>query len=123
MTQTQKSDHYITSGNKVVDGIFHNLEWIIGPGRDAGLYYLCHAGHRIPTGSMAETSAAIILSCAQWCGYRYDYDFLGHRFTASRIYCPNRMSMVPSMPRCPSCGFYEEHGHAKSADQRYKNYL
>jgi signal peptidase I len=126
MTPTQKNDHCISSGNKVVDGLYYNLEWIIAAlaGTLVFITFVMQV-YRIPTGSMAETLRGnhFKLRCSQ-CGYRYDYDFLGPQvYHFPETYLPKlNVNVVPSMPRCPSCGFYEDTGRPNPADQRYKAY-
>jgi signal peptidase I len=118
MTQTQKSDHGISSGNKVVDGLYSNLEWIITAlaGTLVFITFVMQV-YRIPTGSMAETLRGnhFKLRCSQ-CGYRYDYDFLGPQvYGYPETYLPKQnINVVPEMPRCPSCGFYEDTGRPVS---------
>jgi signal peptidase I len=123
MTQTQKSDPYISSGNKVVDGVYHNLEWIIAAlaGTLVFITFVMQV-YRIPTGSMAETLRGnhFKLRCSQ-CGYRYDYDFLGPQvYKYPDTYLPKQdLIVLPQFPRCPSCGFYEDTGGLNKADGRF----
>jgi signal peptidase I len=123
MTKTQKSDNYITSGHKQVDGLYHNLEWIIAAlaGTLVFITFVMQV-YRIPTGSMAETLRGnhFKLRCHQ-CGYRYDYDFLGPQvYRFPETYLPKQnLIVLPPMPRCHSCGFYEDTGRLNKADGRY----
>lgn len=124
MTQTQKSDQYISSGNKAVDGVYYNLEWIIAAlaGTLVFITFVMQV-YRIPTGSMAETLRGnhFKLRCSQ-CGYRYDYDFLGSSpyYGFSETYLPKQnLIVLPQFPRCPSCGYYEDTGGLNKVDGRY----
>jgi len=123
MTQTQKNDYCISSDNKVVDGLYYNLEWIITAlaGTLVFITFVMQV-YRIPTGSMAETLRGnhFKLRCSQ-CGYRYDYDFITGFYNYPETYLPKlNVNVVPPMPRCPSCGFYEDSGRPNPADQKYK---
>ncbi|MBM4104076.1 MAG: signal peptidase I [Planctomycetes bacterium] len=114
MTQAQKNEKYITSGQKTVDMVYHNLEWIITAlaGTLVFIVFVMQV-YRIPTGSMAETlrGSHFRLRCQQ-CGYRYDYDFLGPQvYRMPDNYLPKEnVPVLPLSPRCPSCGHYENTG-------------
>jgi signal peptidase I len=130
MTQEQKNDKYITSGHKTVDMLYHNLEWIITAlaGTLVFIVFVMQV-YRIPTGSMAETlrGSHFRLRCQQ-CGYRYDYDYLGlyYDFRDQQIhrmpenYLPKQnVAVLPSSPRCPSCGHYEDTGKPSPMDRQF----
>jgi signal peptidase I len=123
MAQMQMSDKYISSGHRHVDGLYFNLEWIIAAlaGTLVFIMFVMQV-YRIPTGSMAETLRGnhFKLRCHQ-CGYRYDYDFLGPQvYRFPETYLPKQnLIVLPSMPRCPSCGYYEDTGRPNKTDGRY----
>jgi signal peptidase I len=122
MTQPQNSDkpfgfahgEYISSGQKQVDWLYYNLEWVITAlaGTLVFIVFVMQV-YRIPTGSMAETLRGMHfrLRCPQ-CGYRYDYDFLGSQvYRMPENYLPKKnIPVLPLSPRCPSCGHYENTG-------------
>ncbi len=66
---------------------------------------------RIPTGSMAETLNGDYyrIRCTQ-CGYRYDYGHDMQRRDQQRL-ADGKVVLNP-VPRCPSCGNYEQPGTA-----------
>lgn len=124
----------ISSGNKKIDAIYHNLEWLITAFASTLVFIIfVMQVYRIPTGSMAETlrGSHFRIRCGQ-CGYRYDHDFIGPEYgmpqTASpskKIPILHRIQTSPGSPRtflssrCPSCGYSEPPSFMNEANQLY----
>ena len=118
---TTSRDNQLYSGNSIIDGIYHNAEWLITAfaGTLVFIIFVMQV-YRIPTGSMAETlrGAHFRIRCAQ-CGYRYDHDFIAERYGLRNTANPaKKLPIGPLSPRCPSCG-YAEPKPVRSRDGRY----
>jgi signal peptidase I len=63
---------------------------------------------RIPTGSMADTLMGDHFQiCCTECGYRYEYNFNPDIARTYRTAVGNGLYRLRPVPRCPSCGYYE----------------
>ena len=68
--------------------------------------------YTIPTGSMADTlkGAHFRLRCEE-CGHHYDYGYMPEAYQKPSNYAPRQsVRILPSLPRCPSCGYYSTSG-------------
>lgn len=114
-------ENLISSGHKAVDVVYHNAEWLITAFASTLVFIVfVMQVYRIPTGSMAETlrGAHFRIRCAQ-CGFRYDYDFISHRYGMKNTANPSmKLPIGPRSPECPSCG-HSEPKPIRSRDGQY----
>ncbi len=127
----------IFSGNAKIDGVYHNIEWLLTAFASTLVFIIfVMQVYRIPTGSMAETlrGAHFRVRCGQ-CGFRYDHDFIARHYPVpgTNLRMPDNYTpsaVVPIGPReggqmrssrCPSCG-YSEPAPIRASDGRYYVY-
>ncbi len=89
------------------ESVANTFEWIITAFVLAFVFraFVLEA-FRIPTGSMADTLMGdhFRLRCTQ-CGYKYEYNF--NPYVQSRYALADGYYKPYPLPRCPSCGYYE----------------
>lgn len=95
-----------------IEGFYNTAEWFIVAICVTLVFIVFQMqAYTIPTGSMADTlkGAHFRLRCSQ-CAYQFDYNFHSNNYKGvPENKTPGfNVDIRPSVPRCPSCGFYQQ---------------